>query len=41
MSRGFSKKEAIKLIVRAKFDNILSNIDDNEEIWNEIDRRLD
>jgi len=44
MSRGFEKKEAEKLLVRAKFNNILNNISDKnlqEEILNEIDKRLD
>lgn len=44
MSRGFSLKEAQKLMVRAKFNKILENIS-NEEIRNqvsyEIDTRLD
>ena len=35
MSRGFSMKEAMKLMVRAKFNNILENIN-NEKIKNEI-----
>ena len=43
MSRGVSKKEAIKLMVRAKFNRILENIK-NEELFklidNEIDKRL-
>lgn len=41
MSRGFSKKEATKLIVRAKFDKILNHIGNKEEILEEIDKRLD
>lgn len=44
MSRGFSYKEAMKLIVKTKFNNILETIKNNdlkEEIINEIDRRLD
>ena len=44
MSRGFEKKEAMKLMVRAKFNKILENIKDNElkeEILKEIDKRLD
>lgn len=44
MSRGFKLKEAMKLIVRAKFNKILENIDNEElkeEISNEIDKRLD
>lgn len=41
MSRGFSRKEAIKMIVRSKFDYILQKIDDNKAIWDEIDLRLD
>ena len=44
MSRGFSYKEAMKLIVKTKFNNILETIENEylkEEIINEIDRRLD
>ena len=44
MSRGLSKKEAEKLLVRAKFNNILENIKDvdlNNRILDEIDNRLD
>ena len=44
MSRGFSYKEAMKLIVKTKFNNILETIKNNDlkdEIINEIDRRLD
>ena len=44
MSRGFSYKEAMKLIVKTKFNNILETIqneDLKEEIINEIDKRLD
>ena len=44
MSRGFNIKEAMKLIVRAKFNKILENIENEdlkEEILNEIDTRLD
>ncbi len=44
MSRGFKLKEAMKLMVRAKFNKILENIDNEElkeEIFNEIDKRLD
>lgn len=43
MSRGFSKLEAMKLIVRTKFNKILEKIEDEklkEEILNEIDMRL-
>lgn len=44
MSRGFDKKSAMKLIVRAKFNNIIESIK-NEKIKNEIlyeiDQRLD
>ena len=44
MSRGFELKEAMKLMVRAKFNNILSSIK-NEELKNlileEIENRLD
>ena len=44
MSRGFNKKEAMKLIVRAKFNNILEKLEDEslrKEILDEIDRKLD
>ena len=44
MSRGFSYKEAMKLIVKTKFNNILETIKNEtlkEEIIHEIDRRLD
>ena len=44
MSRGFSYKEAIKLIVRAKFNQIITSINNKDledEILLEIDRRLD
>lgn len=44
MSRGFELKEAMKLMVRAKFNKILANIKNAElveEILNEIDKRLD
>lgn len=44
MSRGFEIKEAMKLMVRAKFNKILENIQDEslkQEILEEIDRRLD
>lgn len=44
MSRGFELKEAMKLIVRAKFNKIVENIKDEElknQILNEIDERLD
>lgn len=43
MSRGFSQKEAMKLMVRAKFNKILENIKNQEikaEIINEIDQKL-
>ena len=43
MSRGFELKEAMKLMVRAKFNKILQNIKDEnlkEDILQEIDRRL-
>lgn len=43
MSRGFTKKEAMKLIVRAKFNKILETISKEEfknEILREIDNRL-
>ena len=44
MSRGFELKEAIKLMVRARFNQILEKIENKElkeEILQEIDRRLD
>ena len=44
MSRGFDLKEAMKLIVRAKFNNIILGIEEEElreEILTEIDKRLD
>ena len=44
MSRGISKKHAEKLIVKAKFNKILENIEKEElkeEILNEIDERLE
>lgn len=44
MSRGFELKEAMKLLVRAKFNKILGNIENEElknEILQEIDIRLD
>ena len=44
MSRGFERKEALKLMVRAKFNKIIQEIkNDNikERILQEIDRRLD
>lgn len=44
MSRGFTLKEAQKLLVRAKFNKILENIENEElkeQILNEIDERLD
>lgn len=44
MSRGFELKEAMKLMVRARFNKILENIKNEElkqEILSEIDNRLD
>lgn len=44
MSRGFTLKEAMKLMVRAKFNTFLENIEDVElknQISYEIDKRLD
>ena len=44
MSRGFTLKEAQKLMVRARFNKILEKIKDEElkeQILNEIDKRLD
>lgn len=40
MSRGFNKKEAMKLMVRAKFNKILESIK-NEELKNEIVAKID
>jgi Fe-S cluster assembly scaffold protein SufB len=40
MSRGFEKKEAMKLMVRAKFNKILENIQ-NEELKEEIIKEID
>lgn len=44
MSRGFNLKEAMKLMVKAKFNKILESIDSEElrnEIMYEIDKRLE
>ena len=44
MSRGFEVKEAMKLMVRARFNQILEKIENEElreEILQEIDKRLD
>ena len=44
MSRGFELKEAVKLMVRAKFNKILENIKDEDlknRIVSEIEKRLD
>ena len=44
MSRGFKLKEAMKLLIRAKFNKVLENItnkDIKKEILEEIDKRLD
>ncbi len=44
MSRGFELREAMKLMVRARFNKILESIKDEElkeQILNEIDKRLD
>lgn len=43
MSRGFSEKQAMKLIVRAKFNKIIEQIQDEaikNEILYEIENRL-
>jgi Fe-S cluster assembly scaffold protein SufB len=43
MSRGFEQKEAMKLMVRAKFNKILEKIENKEikeMILKEIDERL-
>ncbi len=39
MSRGFNKSEAMKLMVRAKFNKILENIK-NEELLNDIETNI-
>lgn len=44
MSRGFSYTDAIKLVIKARFNQILERIEDTElkeEVIQEIDRRLD
>lgn len=44
MSRGFELKEAMKLMVRARFNKILENVENEdlkEEVLQEIDERLD
>ena len=44
MSRGIEYKEAVKLIVKANFNKIISEVKDEslkEEILNEIDKKLD
>ena len=44
MSRGFSKKDSMKLLVRAKFNKVIEKIFDETlktEILEEIDKRLD
>ena len=44
MSRGFEFKEAIKLMVRARFNKILESIENEdlrELILNQIEKRLD
>ena len=44
MSRGFNFKEAMKLMVRAKFNKLLENIKDEnlkQEILDEINKKLD
>lgn len=44
MSRGFTKKEANKLIVRAKFNKIIESLQNEElkcKIIEEIEERLD
>ena len=44
MSRGFELKEAMKLMVRARFNEILERIENEElknQIINEIEKRLD
>lgn len=44
MARGLSYKESVKLIVKAKFGEIIEKIENEqiqEEILKEIDRKLD
>lgn len=41
MTRGISYKEAVKLIVKSKFNKIIERILDKNEILSEIDKRLD
>lgn len=44
MSRGFEQKDAMKLMVKAKFNKILENIKNEElrqQVLEEIDKRLD
>ena len=44
MSRGFEKKEAMKLMVRARFNKIIECIENKElkeQILQKIDERLD
>ena len=44
MTRGFSYKEAVKLIVKSKFNKIIDRIPDKnlkDEIIKEFDKRLD
>ena len=44
MSRGLSRNEAIKLIVKAKFYDLIEKVNDEklkQEVIEEIDRRLD
>lgn len=40
MSRGFEKKEALKLMVKAKFNKVIENIE-NESLKNEILEQID
>ena len=40
MTRGFSKKEATKIIVKAKMNDLIDSIED-EELKNEIITRID
>ena len=44
MSRGFSYNEAMKLIIRAKFNKIIEKIQDEDitnEIIEQINKKLD
>ena len=40
MTRGFSKKEATKIIVKAKMNDLIDSVND-EELKNEIIAKID